>query len=88
MKFLNHTMSKHNALLQSGRPLSEIQAVGLDYHKRVESYWTEQNSYRTIHIRIADGYNFEGRRYIVAITWAEAKYKLDYIEEGEPEEDC
>ncbi len=84
----NRTMTKHNEEMQSGKPLTPLAASILEANDRVESYWTEHNNYRTIHIRLADGYNYEGRRYIVSPEWAEVKINLEYIEEGEPEEEC
>ena len=81
-------MTKHNDNMQSGKPLTPLAASILEANPRVESYWTAHNDYRTIHIRLADGYNYEGRRFIVSTCWAEAKISLDYIEEGEPDEEC
>lgn len=81
-------MTKLNNGLQCGKPLNPPACAILEADPRVESYWTEHNDYRTIHIRLADGYNYEGRRYIVAVDgWAEAKISLWSIEEGETDDE-
>ena len=81
-------MTKLNKMLQSGKPLNPPACAILEADHRVESYWTEHNDYRTIHIRLADGYNYEGRRYIVAVDgWGEAKISLWSIEEGETDDE-
>lgn len=80
-------MTKLNKALQSGKPLNPPASAILEADSRIESYWTEHNDFRTIHIRLEDGYNYEGRRYIVALEWAEAKISLWNIEEGETDDE-
>lgn len=71
--------------MQSGKPLTPLASSFLEADPRVRSYWTEHNDYRTIHIRLASGYNYEGRRYIVTTCWSEAKFNLAYIKAGSPD---
>lgn len=84
---ITRTMSKHDTFNQSGRPLTSKQSSILEADHRVESYYTEDTDFRVISVRLADGYNYEGRRFIMANDWAEVKHNLDSIEEGEPEEE-
>ena len=71
--------------MQSGKPLTPLASSILEADPRVRSYWTEHNDYRTIHIRLHGGFNYEGRRNIVTTCWAEAKHNLEYIEAGSPD---
>lgn len=80
-------MSKHDTINESGRPLTSQQASVLEADPRVESYWTEDGDFRLILIKLADGYNYEGRRFIVSHTTMEMKASLKYIEVGEPDEE-
>lgn len=84
---ITRTMSKHDTLNQTGRPLTSKQSSILEADPRVESYWTEDGDFRVISVRLADGYNYEGRRFIMANDWAEARHNLASIEVGEPDEE-
>lgn len=84
---ITRTMSKHDTLNQTGKPLTAQQASILEADPRVGSYWTEDGDFRVILIKLADGYNYESRRYIVNHTTMEMKASLKYIEVGEPDEE-
>ena len=85
----HHMITKLNINAQEGKALTTKQAATLEADHRVESFWTEGHEHegRVIQVRLADGYNYEGRRYVVGFAWSEIVSNMKSIEQGEPDED-
>lgn len=85
----HHMITKNNAYAQDGKPLTTNQAATLNTDHRVESFWTEAHDMggRTIWVRLADGYNYEGRRNVVGLDWKEIVWNMKSIEQGAPDTD-
>ena len=75
----HHMITKNNAYAQDGKPLNT--------DHRVESFWTEDHDMggRTIWVRLADGYNYEGRRNVVSVDWKETIWNMKSIQQGAPD---
>jgi len=81
--------NKNDTYAQDGKPLTTKQAATLNTDHRVESFWTEAHDMggRVIWVRLADGYNYEGRRNVVSVDWKEAVWNMKSIKIGTPDND-